>query len=129
MLIPVVINKQSRALVGLANGFYSKQDSEIIFEVLPRMWTNVILESVAKTEKDRKARGLLEETAKEVEETKKMVSALMNIMRDDDEDSNQQHLDRDKMLKKKLTVIADYLEERFGGGFNNIIFSHFYCTA
>jgi hypothetical protein len=77
------------------------------------MWTNVILESVAKTEKDRKAREILEDTAKEVEETKKMVSALMNIMRDDEEETTS--LDRNKMLKKKLEVIADYLEDKYGG--------------
>jgi hypothetical protein len=36
MLIPVVINKKSRALVGLLNGCYTKQDSEILFDSLPR---------------------------------------------------------------------------------------------
>jgi hypothetical protein len=83
ILVPVVVNKQTVALVGLANGSYTKQDSEIMYEVLPRMWTTVILESVAKSEKERQSDMKLKEMARQVEEGKEILTQLSKVMRDD----------------------------------------------
>lgn len=59
MLVPIVLNGISVALMGLANGSYSQQDAEVLLETLPSMWTAVVLDSIARTKSDgRHAREL-----------------------------------------------------------------------
>lgn len=112
ILVPVVVNKQSVALLGLANGQYNNQDAEIIFEVIPKMWTNVIVESVSKATRKIEDTERLQAIENRVEEGKKMSFALSQILKGDDADLS---LTKTKLLKKKLYDIANYLEERYGG--------------
>jgi hypothetical protein len=131
ILVPIVVNKVTVALVGLANGVYTEQDAEILYELLPRTWTNVILESVKKSEKDQEEDTRLKKIATQLEKTKSMVSNVLNILKEldsssDEESSNSEYdgLEEDveansstkgQLLKKKLKRIIDFIEETYGG--------------
>jgi hypothetical protein len=73
MLIPIVVNKISVALVGLANGCYTDQDSLLLHELLPKLWTNVVLESVKISQKEEENDQRLKKIAKRVEESQKLL--------------------------------------------------------
>lgn len=112
LLVPVVVNKQSVALLGLANGTYTTQDAEIIFEIIPKMWTNVIVESVSKATRKLEDTERLQAIENRVEEGKKMSFALSQVLKGDETDVT---LTKTKLLKKKLFDIANYLEDKYGG--------------
>jgi hypothetical protein len=113
LLIPVVINKQSVAMLGLGNGKYTNMDASILFEILPKIWTDVILESVARANKKHEDTVRLQNVEKRVEFAKSMLLKLNNVMKNDDEEIVG--MSREKYLRKKLLEMANFFEEEVGG--------------
>eukprot|EP01080_Neovahlkampfia_damariscottae_P010623 gene10623-3246_t len=112
LLIPVVINKQSVAMLGLGNGKYNQMDASILYEILPKIWTDVILESVAKANKKHEDTVRLQNVEKRVEMAKKMLLQLNQVMQDDDDIVV---LTKEKYLRQKLKEMANFFEDEFGG--------------
>lgn len=113
LVVPVVVNKQTVCLLGLSNGQYNSQDAEIIFEILPRMWTNVIMESINKANRKQEDTEKLQMIEHRLELGKKLILGLTNVLKRDDELLAK--LSREKILKRKIGDIADFLEEKYGG--------------
>jgi len=103
MLVPVVVNKITVALVALGNGIYTEQDSELLFDLLPKFWSNVVLESIKVNQKEEENENRLIRIAKRVEETQSITKALQEL--DTEEIDN---VDKEKLLLIKLTKIADF---------------------
>ena len=112
LLIPVVINKQSVAMLGLGNGKYGKMDASILNEILPKIWTDVILESVAKANKKHEDTIRLQNVEKRVEMAKEMLLRLNKVMQDDDDITI---VTKEKYLRQKLREMANFFEDEFGG--------------
>eukprot|EP01080_Neovahlkampfia_damariscottae_P010560 gene10560-3079_t len=117
LLIPIVVNKSSVGLLGMANGNFSSIDLEIIFEILPRMWQTIILESVSRANKRQEDVERLKSIEKRVEYGKKLTLGLSNVLKHEDNESEEEitSMSKNKLLKKKLSDIANFLEDRFGG--------------
>ncbi len=114
LIIPVVINRQSVALLGLANGSYEPLDSEILFELLPKMWTDVILESVAKANKKLEDTQRLKLIEKRVESGKKLLTKLTSALNSSN-DTNSVEMTKAQFLRKKLTDLGNFMEATYGG--------------
>jgi hypothetical protein len=106
LLVPIIVNKQSVALLGMANGVYNKVDGEILMDVLPRVWTNIILESVAKANKQLENIERFKRVEQKIEVAKKMTMSLSNAMKNEEEESN--FVSKKKYLHKKLKDMANF---------------------
>eukprot|EP01080_Neovahlkampfia_damariscottae_P003404 gene3404-5949_t len=111
LLVPVVVNKQSVALLGMANGMYTDIDGEILMEVLPKIWANIILESISKANKQLEAIERLRRVEERVENIKKLSQQLSNYISSNEDDDDK---DSD-IAKKKLKSIVNFFEEMYGG--------------
>jgi hypothetical protein len=88
-------------------------DASILFEILPKIWTDVILESVARANKKHEDTVRLQNVEKRVEFAKSMLLKLNNVMKNDDDEISG--LSREKYLRKKLLEMANFFEEEVGG--------------
>eukprot|EP01080_Neovahlkampfia_damariscottae_P004754 gene4754-8336_t len=115
MILPVVINKTTVALVGLTGGTFTELDGEVVFDVLPDLWQNVAINSVEKANKTNENINRLRMIEKRLEFGKKLTISLSNILKEDDEAINQKNLTRRKLLAYKLRDMANFLEMTYGG--------------
>lgn len=113
LVVPVVVNKTSVAIFGLANGKYNEMDAEVLFETAPNIWNNILLLNIEKANKINEGTNRLRSIEKRLEQGKKMTVALSNIWKQDDDELSS--MSRSKMLKIKLLDMANYLESTYGG--------------
>jgi class 3 adenylate cyclase len=113
LAIPIVINKVSVALICLANGKYDKLDAEVMFDILPNLWQNVVLGSIERENKAAEGITRLKNIEKRLEQGAKMTISLNNIWEQDDVEI--ENLSRRRMLKIKLKDMANFLEREYGG--------------
>lgn len=113
LAIPIVINRSSVALICLANGKYEQLDAEVMFDILPNLWQNVVLGSIERENKAAEGIVRLKSIEKRLDQGSKMTIALSNIWKQDDVDI--ENLSRRKMLKIKLQDMTNFLEREYGG--------------
>jgi hypothetical protein len=99
----------------LTNGTYSEIDAEVIFEILPNLWGNVIINSIEKLNKTNENISRLRMIEKRLELGKTMTINLSNILKDDDDVISSKDLTRRKILSYKLKSMVNFLENTYGG--------------
>eukprot|EP01002_Notosolenus_urceolatus_P015013 NODE_710_length_1845_cov_16.554566_g579_i0.p1 GENE.NODE_710_length_1845_cov_16.554566_g579_i0~~NODE_710_length_1845_cov_16.554566_g579_i0.p1 ORF type:complete len:600 (+),score=162.84 NODE_710_length_1845_cov_16.554566_g579_i0:26-1801(+) len=57
VMIPVVLNRHTVALVGLINSECSAQDALILYDVLPRIWSSVVVDAAPIAKQRREQQG------------------------------------------------------------------------
>eukprot|EP01080_Neovahlkampfia_damariscottae_P009644 gene9644-1848_t len=112
LIVPVVVNKQSVALLGMANGTYTKNDGDILMEILPKIWSNIILESISKASKQIESIERLRRVEERVENIKKLSRKLSQFMSSNEEEESGNDAD---LAKIKLRSIVNFCEEEYGG--------------
>jgi hypothetical protein len=96
----------------MANGNYSEKDGEILTEILPKVWSNIILESISKASKQIEAVERLRRVEERVENIKQLTQVLSNYMKSNEDDEEEKDAD---IAKSKLKSIANFFEDQYGG--------------
>lgn len=114
LLVPVIHNKTSVALIGICCPQFQHSDREILIEVFSKLWSQVIMRKIHEISAIRTHNRELQSLRRQVHETNRIKNAFSRIM-EEELDEGFRYKSNAEILKKKLRNVANYLEEQYSG--------------